>query len=266
MHLGRLAKRPVGEITREELLTELKVMDAAKLFVYVRRMRMWAGRVFAWAMEQGDASTNPAAAIDPEKAFGKAEVQSHAAIGLADVPDFKVRLRLERELQSVPACRLLALTWVRTSELQLMEWPKIEGDLWRIPKERMKRGAEHLVPLSKQALAIIETMRARSRGSKYFFPAHHRLDRPMSENSVLYLLARIGYKTIMTGHGWRSVASTWANERGYQADAIERQLAHMPGDNVRAAYNRAAFLPQRRQMLQDFADWLTNIDTGGLEG
>jgi integrase len=83
----------------------------------------------------------------------------------------------------------------------------------------------------------------------------------MSENAVLALLARMGYKGVMTGHGWRTVASTWANERGFKSDAIERQLAHVPGDKTRAAYNRAEFLPERRAMLNAWADWLDLVST-----
>lgn len=96
----------------------------------------------------------------------------------------------------------------------------------------------------------------RSRGSKYVFPSYRRLDRPMSENAVLYLMGRMGYGGIMTGHGWRTVASTWANEASHNKDAIERQLAHAPDDKVRATYNRAEHLPERRAMLQAWADWL----------
>lgn len=256
MHLAKSWAKPIAGIGRADLLAELMVMDAAALFVYVRRVRMWAGQVFEWAIEQGHCSENPAASIDPEKAFGRAKVKSHAALGLAEVPGLLQRLALERELQSVLACRLMALTWVRTQELRMMRWGEIEGDLWRIPEERMKH-MEHLVPLSRQALQILAKMKARSRGSDYVFPSDRRLDRPMSENSVLYLLHRLGYKGEMTGHGWRSVASTWANEGGgFNPDAIERQLAHVPDDKVRAVYNRAAYLVERRTMLQAWADWL----------
>ncbi len=96
----------------------------------------------------------------------------------------------------------------------------------------------------------------RNRGSEYVFPAVHRADRPMSENTILELIDRVGYKGRMTGHGWRTVASTWANEAGYREDAIERQLAHKPDDEVRATYNRAEYLAERATMLQAWADWL----------
>jgi integrase len=268
MHLAELLDDPIAGITRERLLAELMKMDAAGLYVYVRKTRMWAGMVFAWAAEQGMCQNNPAALIDPKRAFGRAKVKSHAALGLADVPAFLDRLALEnQDLQSVLACRLMALTWTRTQELRLMQWGEIEGSLWRVPEERMKRNFEHLVPLSRQALEILKTMKARSRGSVYVFPSDHRLDRPMSENAVLYLMHRMGYKGDMTGHGWRSVASTWANERSnFKPDAIERQLAHTPDDKIRAIYNRAAYLGERKEMLQAWADWLDNPDAGGVKG
>lgn len=248
--------KDVGRLTRDDLMTELQRMDAAGLHVYVRKVRMWASQALDWAVEHGHAASNPALTIRPEKAFGAAEVEHHAAVELKEVPALMERLRLEGDLQSVLACRLLALTWVRTGELRMMRWDEVDGDTWLIPKGKMKRRLDHLVPLSAQALALLDQLRARSRGSDYVFPSEHRLDRPMSENAILYLLHRIGYKGRMTGHGWRSVASTWANENGWNPDAIERQLAHVPDDEVRAAYNRAAYLPLRRQMLAAWADWL----------
>ena len=96
----------------------------------------------------------------------------------------------------------------------------------------------------------------RREGCDYVFPSDHRIDRPISENTVLALIARMGYKGEMTGHGWRTVASTWANEHGYPPDAIERQLAHTPEDKVRATYNRAEYMRVRRPMMQEWADWL----------
>ena len=270
MHaLPTLGNRNIASIERADLLTILQRMDADGLVVYVRKVRMWLGQVFDWAVENGDAKINPAAAINPRKAFSKAVVEHFASIEVREVPALMQRLACERDLQSVLACRLLALTWVRTVELRMMEWSEIDFDeaLWRIPAGKMKRRKDHLVPLSTQALQILAELKLRSRGSRYVFPAEHRDDRPMSENTVLYLLWRIGYRGKMTGHGWRTVASTWANEQGFNDDAIERQLAHTPDDKVRAAYNRAEYLPQRRQILQAWADWLTSchVDAGGAQ-
>ncbi|XVJ69845.1 MAG: integrase arm-type DNA-binding domain-containing protein [Rhizobacter sp.] len=251
-----LGDRDIGGISRDDLLDALKRMDAAGLYVYVRKTRMWLGLVWDWAVEHGHAAVNVPALIKPEKAFGKASVKHFAALELTEIPDFMARLAMESRIQSVLGCLLLAYTWVRTTELRMMKWTEIDGDLWRIPKERMKMKRDHLVPLSPQALALLDELKARSRGSEYVFPSDRRLDRPMSENSILYLLHRMGYKGRMTGHGFRSVASTWANEAGHASDAIERQLAHVPSDDVRAAYNRAEFMPARRVMLQAWADWL----------
>lgn len=258
-----LGARPIGAITKDELLAALNKVDSAGLHSYVRKVRVWVGQVFEWATEQGWREDNPAATIKPEKAFGRTEVVSHAALELQEVPEFMRRLNAEGQLLSVLAAKMAALTWVRTGELRMMEWSEIEGDLWRIPKGKMKRRRDHLVPLSTQALALLVELKARSRGD-YVFPNDRRLDRPMSENSILYLIGRIGYSGRMTGHGFRSVGSTWANERGYNPDAIEMQLAHWAG-GVRAVYNRAAYLPERRRMLQDWADWIDDAYAGGVQ-
>jgi integrase len=254
--LPTLGGRQVRELGRADVLAALNVMDAAGHHVYVRKTRMWLGQVFDWCVEQEHCEINPCSLIKPEKAFGRAKVESFAALELTEIPAFMQRLDLEAEIQSALACRLLALTWTRTAELRGMKWSEVAGDLWRIPASRMKRQRDHLVPLSRQALVIIEKMRARCRGSEYVFPNDRRLDRPMSENAILYLLGRMGYGGKMTGHGFRSVASTWANENGYNKDAIERQLAHAPDDKTRAAYNRAEFMPERVAMVQSYADWL----------
>ncbi|GHU37098.1 hypothetical protein AGMMS50256_34590 [Betaproteobacteria bacterium] len=155
------------------------------------------------------------------------------------------------------ACKMLAYTWVRTIELRHMRWDELDGDRWLIPAARMKRERDHLVPLSRQALALLAEMRSRAfPGCAYVFPHPDRPDKPASENLVLAMIARVGYHRRMTGHGWHSIASTWANEHGYSPDAVERQLSHAPDDKIRAAYNRAEYLPLRRQMMQDWADWL----------
>jgi len=251
-----LGARMMKDITRIDVLTMLNVMDAAGLHVFVRKVRMWLAQLWDWAIEQGEATENPARSIKPDRAFGKRTVEHFAALTLPEVPAFFERLAFEAELQSVLACKFLALTWVRTGEMRMMEFTEVDGDLWRIPAGKMKRRREHVVPLSAAAVAIIEKLRARSRGSKYVFPNDRRLDRPMSENSVLFLIARAGYKGRMTGHGFRTMGSTWANEHGYSADAIERQLAHAPDDKVRAVYNRADYLTERRKMLHDWSMWL----------
>ncbi len=263
----RLGERPINEITRDELLLCLNAINAAGRYVYVRKVKAWVAQVFDWAKEQGYVDQNPTALINSEKAFGKSRVRHRAALEARDVPEFLTRLSVEKDLNSVIACKLLALTWARTKELRTMTWDQLENDVWRLPSSQMKSDEYHLVPLSRQALALLNLMRERSRGSRYVFPHESNIDKCMSENSVLYLIYRIGFKGRMTGHGWRAVGSTWANEHGYNIDAIERQLAHAPKDATRAAYNRAAYLKERRQMLQDWADWFDSChpDTSAMK-
>jgi integrase len=177
MHiLPKLGDRKIASIEREDLMKELQRMDAAGLAVYVRKVRMWLGQVFDWAVENGYAKINPALLIDPRKAFSAARVEHFAAIKVEEVPALMQRLACERDLQSVLACRLLALTWVRTTELRLMEWSEIDAEqkIWRISAGKMKRRRDHLVPLSSQALQILTELKSRARGSKYVFPAEHR--------------------------------------------------------------------------------------------
>jgi integrase len=251
-----LGARPIAGVTRDDLMPVLLRMDAAGLADYVRKARMWLDQMWDWAVERGEAPGNPAGSIKAARAFTRQRTEHFAALEPAEVGELLKRMALERDLTSVLACRLLALTWVRTTELRLMRWDEVDGDTWRLPAGRMKRQRDHLVPLSRQAVAIVERMRERTRGGPYVFHGDRTTDKPMSENAVLYLLHRMGFKDRMTGHGWRSVASTWANEAGYPPDVIERQLAHAPADKVRAAYNRAEYIDQRRVMLQAWADWL----------
>ena len=275
LHLKDLKDVPVGVISKDRLLEPLMVLNAQSKFVYARRIRLWASMVLAWAKEHGHCATNVADEINPKTAFGRKKVKHFASLKLREVHDFMDRLSLENQgLLSVMACRMLAYTWVRTKELRMMLWEDIEGDLWRLPDNSMKMEREHLVPLSRQALALLAHLKLCCRGSKYVFPQDRRTDRPMSENTVLYLVGRIGYKGLMTGHGWRSVASTWANEAGYEPDAIEVALSHSADakDATRSAYNQAAYLQQRKKMLQDFSDWvdtrpatLQQADASGLQ-
>lgn len=283
LHLADLWKRDMRTIEREEFLRCLNAMDAAGKHVYVRKVRMWASQVWHWAVEQKHAETNIPDTINPKRAFGKAKVESFPALHERDMPALWRRLAVEGDLLSVLAARMLAHTWVRTKEMRFMEWgeidafarvlnaerdgqrlppPDIEREWdWEIPAGKMKRGKPHLVPLPRQARALLLKLWARRRpGCAYVFPAEHRIDRPISDSTVLMLLYRIGYKGAMTGHGFRSVGSTWANERGYNKDWVERQLAHTPDDKVRAAYNKAEFIVGRRKLLQDFSGWLDTLE------
>ncbi len=251
--------RVMRDLNRADVLETLNALDARGKHDYVRKVRMWLAQLWDWAIEQGHATENPPRSIKPERAFGKKQVEHFAALELREVPAFMERLALEGDLQSVLALRLLALTWVRTNELRFMRWDEIDGNTWLIPAGKMKRRREHVVPLSAAAQDLLKVLKPRAGSSEYVFPADHRPDRPISENAILALLYRMGMKGEMTGHGWRSVASTWANEAGYPPDVIERQLAHVPGDKVRSVYNRSLYLDQRRGMLDAWAVWIGRL-------
>ena len=139
----------------------------------------------------------------------------------------------------------------------------LDGTEWRIPAERMKMRAPHIVPLSRQAIVILRELQALTGAARYVFPGARSNGRPMSENTVNAALRRLGYGSDqMTGHGFRSMASTLLNEAGWHRDAIERQLAHAERDEIRAAYNYAEHLPERKRMMQAWADYLSALEVG----
>ena len=151
---------------------------------------------------------------------------------------------------------------MRPGELRHAEWGEIQLDLaeWRIPAAKMKMKRDHIVPLSIQAIERLEEVGHLTRSGHFVFPSTLTPGRPMSENTVNSALRRLGYtKEEMTGHGFRSMASTLLNENGWSADAIERQLAHVEGNSVRAAYNYADYLDERRRMMQWWADYLGDL-------
>lgn len=163
------------------------------------------------------------------------------------------------------ALQLAPLTFVRPGELRRAKWAEIDFEHaeWRIPAHKMKMNRTHIVPLSKQAIAVLKDVQPLTGKSQYVFPGIRSKRRPMSENTVNASLRRLGYGTDeITGHGFRSMASTLLNEQGWNRDAIERQLAHAERDEIRAAYNYAEFLPERRKMMQAWADYLDGLKQG----
>ncbi len=157
------------------------------------------------------------------------------------------------------ALQLAPLVFVRPGELRKAEWKEIDLDKseWRIPGGRMKMKEMHIVPLSSQAVEILRELQPLTGSGRYVFPGARTNGRPMSENAVTAALRRMGFtKDEMTGHGFRSMASTLLNEQGWNRDAIERQLAHAERNSIRAAYNYAQHMPERIKMMQAWADWL----------
>jgi integrase len=160
------------------------------------------------------------------------------------------------------ALQLMALTFCRSAEIRHAEWSEFDftDKLWRIPGEKMKMSRDHIVPLSEQAIAVINFMRLFSDHARYVFINQRHHAKPLGTGSMTNALRIMGYgRDEMTAHSFRSMASTLLNEQGYPPDVIERQLAHAPSDQVRAAYNRAEYLPERRKMMDDWANYLDTL-------
>jgi integrase len=250
---------PIADITAPQLLAAIRKVESRGAHEIAHRALQTAGQVFRYAIVTGRAERSPASDL---KGALKPVPRGHfAAFDYRALPDFvknlernDARLYLHTRL----AVRMLLLTFVRTSELINATFKEfdLEAKEWIIPAERIKMRNPHVVPLSRQVLDIVTQLKELNGVSPWLFPNQVEPRKSMSNNTVLKALERMGYKGEMTGHGFRTVASTWANENGYGKDAIEKQLAHSPDDKVRATYNRADFMAERRVMLQAYADWL----------
>ena len=266
MHLERhvfpkLGHRPIANITAPDVLSMLRVVENNGTLDTAHRVMQMCGQVFMYAIATGRAERNPVP--DLRGALKTAVTKHHAYLKAADMPEFLKRLEsYDGGLQTKLALRLLMLTFVRTTELRAAEWTEIDFDKceWRIPAERMKMKEPHIVPLSDQVAAALLELKKHTGNQKYLFPNQHNLLTFMSENTMLYALYRMGYHSRTTGHGFRSTASTILNENGFPPDVIERQLAHAERNKVRAAYNHAQYLPERRKMMQWWADYIDGVE------
>lgn len=219
----------------------------------------YCGRVFRYAVATGRAERDPSR--DLIGALAPVIERHHASITEPKAVGALLRAIEGYQGSYVTKCalRLAPLVFVRPGELRFAEWMEFDLDEaeWRIPAARMKMRQPHIVPLSLQAVAILQDLKPLTGGERFLFPGAMSKARPMSENTVNSALRRLGYSgDEMTGHGFRSMASTLLNEKGWNRDAIERQLAHSERDAVRAAYNYAEHLPERRRMMQAWADYL----------
>jgi integrase len=203
--------------------------------------------------------SNPMLDLKPSELLKPRQVRHRAAMSDKDLPAFLAVLdAYEGDPTTTAGLRLLMLTAVRPGELRGARWDEIdtEAATWHIPAERMKMKAPHVVPLSRQAVEVIERQRAISGAGELVFPSPYYPGRPMSENTLNSALARMGYKGEHTAHGFRALFSTVANECGHDPDAIERQLAHVERNEVRAAYHRSSYLEARATLMQWWADYI----------
>jgi integrase len=260
-----IGARPVREVTAPELLAVLRRIEERGALDTAHRAHQNCGQVFRYAVATGRAERDPSA--DLRGALPPVNDKHHASI--TDPKAIGALLRAMEGYQGsfvvLCALRLAPLVFVRPGEMRGAEWAEIDFEKaeWRIPASKMKMREQHIVPLSVQALAILRELHPLTGAGRYLFPSERTGERPMSENTVNAALRRLGYsKDEMTGHGFRSMASTLLNEQGWHRDAIERQLAHAERNAVRAAYNYAEHLPERRRMMQAWADYLDGLKNG----
>lgn len=259
-----LGKRPIDQINALELLETIRKIEARGAYDLAHRVLQVCGQVFRYGIATGRCTRN--LSTDLRGALTPHVKQHQSAVRPEELPDLLRAIAKYDETgdkQTRLALQLLAQTFVRTNELIGAEWGEfdLENALWIIPAGRMKMKAEHVVPLARQALAILSELKQISGGSRFVLPGRNR-DKPISNNTMLFALYRMGYKGKMTGHGFRAVASTILNETGFKPDVIERQLAHCERNEVRGAYNRAEYLPERKKMMQHWADYLGSIEAG----
>lgn len=254
----KLGNRPIKDISAPELLSVVRIIEARGALELANRALSYAGQIFMYGIATGRAERNPA--TDLKGALKTHPKKAYTHLKEEELPEFLQKLEAFNDItpQTKFAIRLLLLTFVRTAELRGAMWSEIDLDKaeWRVSPERMKMRRGHIVPLSKQALVILKELKLLTGKWQYVFPQEHKPLKPMSENAILYALYRMGYKNRTTGHGVRHLASTILNENEFNPDHIERQLAHVEDNKIRGSYNMAEYLPQRRQMMQWWADYL----------
>jgi integrase len=257
-----IGKMPIAAVKAPDLLGVARRIEERGANYYAHAVMQTCGRVFRYAIATGKAEHDITAdlrgALAPHKAKHFASLTDPRQVGqlLRAIDGY------EGDFATACALKLAPLVFVRPGELRGAVWSEFDfpNAEWRIPAERMKMDEQHIVPLSRQALELFEDLRKVTGGGKYLFPSVRTGSRPMSDNTLNAALRRLGYtREEMTGHGFRSLASTLLNELGWNRDAIERQLAHGDRDSVRASYNFAESLPERRKMMQAWADYLDEL-------
>jgi integrase len=250
----QIGSQPIMDIEPPELLAVLRNVEKRGALEIAKRLRQTVGQVFRYGIVTGRAKRDPS--VDLKGALKAAGRQAHhKAMPREDLPEFlRASSAYDGAARTRLGLRLAMLTFVHTTELRAARWDEIdlEGAEWRIPAERMKMRSPHIVPLSRQAVETFAELGAIAGKSPYVFPSPG-VEGCMSNNTMLYAMYRMGFHGRATVHGFRAVASTLLNEMGFHPDWIERQLAHDERNKVRAAYNHAQYLPERRRMMQQWA-------------
>ncbi|HDV8212752.1 TPA: tyrosine-type recombinase/integrase [Enterobacter hormaechei] len=260
-----IGQQPVNEIKPLVLLNVLRRMESRGATEKAKKVRQRCSEVFRYAIVTGRAEYNPAA--DLTSAMSGHESKHYPFLTVEELPDFfKALAGYTGSPLVVLAARLLILTGVRTGELRGASWSEFDPEkaVWEIPAERMKMKRPHLVPLSTQALEIVQQLKVMSGQYPLVFPGRNDPRKTMSEASINQVFKRIGYTGKVTGHGFRHTMSTILHEEGFNTAWIETQLAHVDKNAIRGTYNHALYLEGRREMMQWYADYIGNIGRSRL--
>ena len=260
--LPDLSQRPIEDITSSEILSVLKKIEEQGKLEVASRSRQKCGAIFTYANLRQLCTSNPVSNL--KGALASPKKKKFNSLSPKDLPQFLVKLdEYDGAIITKLALRFVLLTFARTIEIRFANWNEFdledEEPIWRIPEEKMKMGREHVVPLSSQALVVLKEVRRFTQGDKYVFHQLNNPNKPMSENTMLYAMYRMGYHSRATVHGLRATMSTLLNEKGHNPDVIEHLLSHQESNKVRAAYNRAEYLSERRITLQWLADHLDSL-------
>lgn len=261
----RLGARPLAGIRPGELQDAVKAIEKTGAGDMAGRVLQRVKAIYRWAVTHGRIEINPMADLVPGELLKPREVTNRLALPERELGVFLEKLeQYEGDVTTKHALQLLVLTATRPGEVRGACWSEIDldGALWIIPGERMKMGTEHRVPLAPQALAVLKAQQPFSGDCELVFPSPHYPGKAISENTFNSALARMGYKGMATAHGFRAVFSTIANEAGWDGDVIERQLAHIERNKVRAAYHRATYTAERVRLMHWWADLLDARRTG----
>ncbi|MFP2466551.1 tyrosine-type recombinase/integrase [Pseudescherichia vulneris] len=253
-HVG---ERPVGEIKPLELLNVLRKIEKRGALEKMRKVRQRCSEVFRYAIATGRAEFNPAA--DLSSALEVHQSNHFPFLKADEIPDFLRALDSYTGSRLVQiATKLLMITGVRTIELRAALWSELDLDnaIWEIPAERMKMRRSHLVPLSTQALDLLNELKIMTGNYRYVFPGRNDPNKPMSEASINQVIKRIGYGGKLTGHGFRHSLSTILHEKGFDSAWIEIQLAHIDKNSIRGTYNHAQYIDKRRSMMQWYSNYI----------
>lgn len=251
-----IGHRPIAEVSPGEVLDTVKAVEQREALDQAKRLLQRVAAVFRYAVQTGRASSNPAAELSG--VLKTMPVTHRPALPVEQLPEFLVALdRFTGHPLTRLAIELLLLTWCRPGEVRGARWEEIdiEAEVWRIPADRMKMQTDHIIPLSPQALRVIEQVQVHSSWCELLFPNRQTPRKSISENTMNRAIGRMGFSA--TPHGFRALASTIANEQtDFSADAIEKALSHVERNKVRAAYHRAEYLDERRRLLAWWADFL----------